>query len=397
MKSSQIPFFETAIAFLILLKTSITPVLVEAQNHPENQGIVGCRGNLKIIDDALQRYRVEHRDFPPLLSDLSIKQELWCPEAIRRGQTSPGIVGRPEFDDRLSSYFYEFALVELPSSFPGEPVRTNRDFKRRQMGLVGSNVPIVRCFLHGEDRALNLSFGGEVFESPMEWEKKFDEMVRREDLMSGLFKTEHRVVLITFRDSGAPPDTIDLTSHYNASLVTPWLKMDARAVLNPPMGLNLFKDVRFDVRGIVQLVSSAMPSGFYPAEIRGIQVGQHCGSLHFLHGASDPAAPGTRLGSYLIHYEDQQVQEVPIIYGVQVLSWVGQADEGFEGPDSVLAWERRHDVPRPGGTIRLYKTHWRNPRPGTLVRSIDFISAVTNSAPFLVAITAQALPEEDGN
>jgi hypothetical protein len=284
MKSSRFHFFKPAIALLFIFgETFGTTLSVQSQNiHEANQK--ACALNLGIIHHALQLYRANHKDFPKLLSDLPINRELFCPEANRLGQTSAGKVGRPAFEDPRSTYFYEFAPVQLSTSLPGEPVLTNRDFKRRQMGLVGSDVPIVRCFLHGNDHALNLTFGGNVYESRLGWEAKFDELVKREDLTTGLFKAEHRVVLIAFRDSGAPAETIDLTRHYNASLATPWLLKDPRAVLNPArVGLNRWEEVWFDVRGIVQL-SSTKSSALYPPEIRGIQVGQRCARLHFLQG-----------------------------------------------------------------------------------------------------------------
>jgi hypothetical protein len=38
--------------------------------------------------------------------------------------------------------------------------------------------------------------------------------------------------------------------------------------------------------------------------------------------------------------------------------------------------------------IRLFKTTWVNPMPEKEIVSIDYTSAMSNSAPFLIAITA---------
>jgi hypothetical protein len=70
------------------------------------------------------------------------------------------------------------ATAVVKSAFSG-PLRTNREWKRKQMGLVGSDVPIVRCLLHKP--VLNLSFGGKIYESPLFWEQNFLDVVKMED------------------------------------------------------------------------------------------------------------------------------------------------------------------------------------------------------------------------
>src|SRR5437899_4068322 len=56
-----------------------------------------------------------------------------------------------------------------------------RDWKRRQMGLVGSAVPMVRCHLHNP--VLNLSFDGKIYERPDTWENLFNDVVNVDQLM----------------------------------------------------------------------------------------------------------------------------------------------------------------------------------------------------------------------
>lgn len=56
---------------------------------------------------------------------------------------------------------------------------TTRQWKRQQMGVVGSEVPIVRCLLH--DPVLNLSFGGRIYDSGTLWESNFLDVVKMED------------------------------------------------------------------------------------------------------------------------------------------------------------------------------------------------------------------------
>ena len=43
-----------------------------------------------------------------------------------------------------------------------------KDWKNRQRKIYGDAVPMIRCTHH--DRVLNISYGGELFESSVTWE-----------------------------------------------------------------------------------------------------------------------------------------------------------------------------------------------------------------------------------
>lgn len=144
-----------------------------------------CKKNLEMIGIAIQAYRKENKDIPNWLSDLVPRyladtNLLICPVTLQTGRLSPYGILDPKVH---SSYLYEFAPTPIPEvvkgAWPG-PQMTLREWKRQQMGLVGSDVPVVRCLLH--DPALNLSFGGKVYESPVLWEEGFTDVVSREAL-----------------------------------------------------------------------------------------------------------------------------------------------------------------------------------------------------------------------
>ena len=42
--------------------------------------------------------------------------------------------------------------------------------------------------------------------------------------------------------------------------------------------------------------------------------------------------------------------------------------------------------------LQLFRRTWENPTPEVEITSIDFVSAITGAAPFLIAITVNALP-----
>src|SRR5205085_1448773 len=79
-------------------------------------------------------------------------------------------------DPKISTaYTYEFADTPIPAVIQGGSSRTMKEWKRRQMGLVGSKVPMVRCHNHG--RVLNLSFDGRIFDSEGGWEAELKDEV----------------------------------------------------------------------------------------------------------------------------------------------------------------------------------------------------------------------------
>jgi hypothetical protein len=141
-----------------------------------------CSKNLRIIYDAIQVFQEERRDLPNWLSDLvpqylADANVLICPVCRRTGRTEAAPLADPKLP---SSYLFEFCPVPLGTLATNAPNRTRREWKRRQMGLVGSQVPLVRCRHHKP--VLNLAFDGRIYESPPSWEMLFTNRVSLADL-----------------------------------------------------------------------------------------------------------------------------------------------------------------------------------------------------------------------
>jgi hypothetical protein len=79
-----------------------------------------------------------------------------------------------------------------------------------------------------------------------------------------------------------------------------------------------------------------------------------------------------------------QSNTVPIIYGKDVLPWEPAAPIMSSPP--APAWRGQNGV---GLTVQLFKSTWENPQPDVEIETLDFVSKMTQSAPFLVAITAE--------
>ncbi|HWY78249.1 MAG TPA: hypothetical protein VN281_21720, partial [Verrucomicrobiae bacterium] len=180
----------------------------------------GCTRNLKVIYDAIQAYKLDHKDLPNWLSDLVPQyigdaSILVCPRCKRTGLIEPSNLGDPNIP---CSYLFEFCPVPLgKNDLPNGPIRTRREWKRRQMGLVGSIVPIVRCRHHAE--VLNLAFDGRIYDSPPSWEDILTNQVNVAELKPArLFaveantapSTERAPLIIPPRDPQAKPNLINL-------------------------------------------------------------------------------------------------------------------------------------------------------------------------------------------
>jgi hypothetical protein len=202
--------------------------------------------------------------------------------------------------------------------------------------------------------------------------------------------------LIPDRLPWTPEQCVDLTEYYNAALIQSWHSgmLSNSLDMLPPGLLQLGKSV-FDVRGIIQVSGIDLrnaelkvhkPGPGYPRQINGIKIGKFCRELHLLQAAGWHAEDGTRVGSYIVHYADQQQQVIPIVYGEDVRDWNGSSDMSTELTHGQLVWSAINNA---GLHVRLFKTTWINPMPENEIVSLDYTTAMANAAPFLIAITAE--------
>jgi hypothetical protein len=196
------------------------------------------------------------------------------------------------------------------------------------------------------------------------------------------------------RDPQAPANLIDLSRYYNASLKDSWhsgatADNDLSAL---PQGIQEFAGVKFDVRGIVQVSGQSAAEQLsvrFPREVKEIAIGRSCGQLHVLHGAGWTSPDGTKIGSFIAHYQDGKTEEIPIVYGTHVRDWwTPPGEQSVTG--STVAWKGANTASKTAQmSLQLYKTTWKNPRPETAISTLDYVSAMAPSAPFLIAVTAE--------
>jgi WD40 repeat protein len=196
---------------------------------------------------------------------------------------------------------------------------------------------------------------------------------------------------IPARDRKTPANLLDLTPHYNWTLHDTWDPSgpgtDFRRL---PTGLQRLAGVDFDLRGVIRLTSSELARRSalsYPRHIAGIKVGQKCARLHFLHSTSFVVPDGTVIGHYVLRYANGVQREAAIVYGENTRGWYLSSDASLKFNRSAkVAWSGTTGYGEP---IRLFLFTLENPWPDVEVRTLDFRSAMTAVAPFLIAVTVE--------
>ncbi len=237
------------------------------------------------------------------------------------------------------------------------------------------------------------------------------------------------------RTAGLDTALVDLSSAYNASLDEtrlpllvgrPFGPMDYEEVegndLSPvPRGNQDFSGIPFDVRGVVQLSSAVLQRNKpdqWPTHVSGIGIDQNAGRLHFLLGVgttrrmmgeNDPnfsvariagmaprlIPPGREVARFQLHYQDGSTQVIPVRLDFEVHDVRMFARDEWElpakrvpGPGFQPVWT---GVNPAGVRLMLGRLTWDNPHPGRRIEQLDFHSAMTEGAPFLLAVTAEPL------
>ncbi len=192
------------------------------------------------------------------------------------------------------------------------------------------------------------------------------------------------------------PVCVDLSKYYTAqlddSLNSP-NHVQENNLASLPQGRQVMLGVPFQIGGVLQLSGKKIQQwgrNEFPQAITNIAVGRLFSQLQLLHGAGGVFdSDGAKL---VLHYADQSTREIEIKNGVHVRDWWGDPNQRITGTDSALAWTGTNPALKKygdAGTLRLYKSAFKNPQKDIVVTSIDFQSAMQNSSPFIVGLTVQ--------
>jgi RNA polymerase sigma factor (sigma-70 family) len=190
---------------------------------------------------------------------------------------------------------------------------------------------------------------------------------------------------------------VDLSAHYNAGLVKSWTRdygNNDLAALGE--GRHILKRVPFEIHGVIQLQGAEWKKRGYnfPESVEGIPVGAAGRRIHLLHANSafdDPK--GTTVARLVLHYSDGDESRFDIRQGNEVLDWWGWPRAPIKQPtdaNTVVAWVGSNPAAEhQGAQVRLFDTAFVNPHPEKEIQSMDYTSAMTASAPFMVALTIE--------
>lgn len=198
---------------------------------------------------------------------------------------------------------------------------------------------------------------------------------------------------------------INLQPHINVQLEE---SVDVRKGLKDnnlgelPRGEHIYGGVPFDVEGRVQLMGRGLERGdrVFPAAVKDIRIGRKCAKIHLFHGATMANPAGRAVAKLILHYTDGSEETIEIITGEHLLDWWGpiyttgapKNRRELGSPEAELAWVGSNPFiksSRPDESLRLYKATFDNPHPNVEVSTIEYVSTMTQAAPFMLGMTVE--------
>ncbi len=248
-----------------------------------------------------------------------------------------------------------------------------------EVGKLYSVEGIPKTVIIDQKGIIQKTFDGFSPNFEMELKKQIDQLLKTGSVI--------RVPEVALYEPAGSFTCIDLTDYYNAELTDAWHKSQGyenNTLASLPTGINNYNGVEFKTDGILQLTNPTLHerTTIYPEKVEGIKIDQSFQRLHVLHAAAWQSQPGTVVGKYILNYADGGTHEIEIKYGEDVVDWWAY---GGIPTKSVIAWRGTN----PQATIRLFRNTWENPKPDSIVDSLDYISTMDQSVPYLVALTVE--------
>jgi WD40 repeat protein/Flp pilus assembly protein TadD/energy-coupling factor transporter ATP-binding protein EcfA2 len=205
---------------------------------------------------------------------------------------------------------------------------------------------------------------------------------------------------VASRDPELPPEVIDLTRYYNASLGESWYTRnnsrgpgsDLFRTLRP--GPRVIQGVQFDIRGVVQLNDRKenVMQLLFPSKVEGIEVAVAGDQIHFLHAAFNQGKNNAPAALYRIHLENGKTLEYIARWERDVSS---PRAERNRVANTNVAWRAEGVTGRRGASDAvLHLSTWTNPTPDSRIERVDFVVGGAEPQPFLVAMTVESFAQQ---
>lgn len=149
-------------------------------------------------------------------------------------------------------------------------------------------------------------------------------------------------------------------------------------------------NVRFFVTGIISLKNKEDSDSPYPESVDGIKIDKTFRAMHLLHGTTGWNNDGVPVAFVVFHYADGSERKALLSYGKHVRDWFQSQENAPPDPNTVIAWTMHSPISNDEkAKLRIYRTTIENPQPNLKVVSVDYASALTGCAPFLLGMTLE--------
>lgn len=181
---------------------------------------------------------------------------------------------------------------------------------------------------------------------------------------------------------------LDLTKHYQMRAEN-FEKVTMYAWKIVPHGKQTFANIPLELGGAMFLWGerNAKNGQKYPESHKDIAVSQTFETLYIYHSAFYEGKAGDTVYDIVFHYEDGTSATDHIVNGADLRDWYFKKDQppaGPTGPRSTLAWSGADEN---GKWVRYCLTAVENPHPEVMVKSLDLVSAKTQTAGCILGIT----------
>jgi hypothetical protein len=159
-----------------------------------------------------------------------------------------------------------------------------------------------------------------------------------------------------------------------------------------PRGPQTFAHVPLEISGAIFLwgEQNTKHGMKFPEKVTGIPVGRKFETLYACHGGFFEGKAGTPMYEIHFQYDDGTSAADTILCGDDARDWfVGNPNEplGPSGKRSTLAWKGEGKYENRPQLIRFCLSAIANPHPDKVVKAIDLVSAKSETAACILAIT----------
>jgi RNA polymerase sigma factor (sigma-70 family) len=161
-------------------------------------------------------------------------------------------------------------------------------------------------------------------------------------------------------------------------------------------GKQTLEGFKFNIgEGLIYLANEKLKEKL-PEKVEGIKIAAKFAQLHILHATAYRDNPETVIAKYIVRYDDKTNETIDVVYGQDVLDWWNYPGTTAPGRGKVV-WKGANEAAKGfEATLWLFAHTWKNPHPNKQVASIDFVSTLTEAAPFVVAMTLEGPTKDAG-